>query len=363
MLDEAPFFASGGDLTVDMRSSFSQPTSTEVAAQAPLTVGCGDQRGTGAPQCVPTVSDKYDSVPSQSSESSLVANGHRPANGPNISTATCEQGAAASKSLGKNGKNVECHGETTGVSSSVGKYQTLQSLNITDINHNNADLRDIYNKVSHTGQFNFNGARLRLPSGLNIEKWREVLRGYPDYKIVEFLEFDWPIGIDRRATLQSYEMNHTSARNYPADVEHYLTTELKHRALLGPFKGPPTRVCHFSPLMTRPKKGSLFRRVIIDLSWPKGWSVNDAISRTEYINGPMTISLPTPDDMERAVIRAGRGCFHTKQTSHGGTVSSGWTLLTGPSSPSGTGPIASWTFVHRSGFALLPWPCRGFRRP
>ena len=60
--------------------------------------------------------------------------------------------------------------------------------------------------------------------------------------------------------------------------------------------------------MTR-HKDTPFRRVIIDLSWPHGYSVNDGISRTEYIDGPMMISLSTPDDMERAVVRAGRGSF------------------------------------------------------
>ena len=86
------------------------------------------------------------------------------------------------------------------------------------------------------------------------------------------------------------------------DVGHYIATELRHRALLGPFDGPPAVTCHFSPLMTRSKKGLRFRRVIIDLSWPHGQSVNDGISRTDYIDGPMTISLPTPDDMERAIV-------------------------------------------------------------
>ena len=61
--------------------------------------------------------------------------------------------------------------------------------------------------------------------------------------------------------------------------------------------------------MTRPKRDSRFRRVIIDLSWPRGLSVNDGISRTEYIDGPMTISLPTPDDMERTIVGVGRGAF------------------------------------------------------
>ena len=187
-------------------------------------------------------------------------------------------------------------------------HKTIKTLNMSTIRYNNELLRQVYNKVVESGDFNYKGARLRLPSGLNIEQWRKALQGYSDYKLVEFLEFGWTIGIDWSAYLQSYNSNHKTALEHPDDIEHYIATELRHRALLGPFAGPPTAVCHFSPLMTRPKRDSIFRRVIIDLSWPKGWSVNDGISRTDYIDGPMTISLPTPDDMER-VVRAGRGSY------------------------------------------------------
>ena len=40
--------------------------------------------------------------------------------------------------------------------------------------------------------------------------------------------------------------------------------------------------------------------------------MNDGISRTDYIDGPLTISLPTHDALERAVVRAGRGAFMYK---------------------------------------------------
>ena len=109
--------------------------------------------------------------------------------------------------------------------------------------------------------------------------------------------------------LRSQFANLPSALAHPLDVGHYIATELGHGALLGPFDGPPAATCHFSPLMTRLKKGSRFRRVIIDLSWPRGQSVNDGISRTEYVDSPMTISLPTHDDMERAIVHLGRGSF------------------------------------------------------
>ena len=189
------------------------------------------------------------------------------------------------------------------------EYRSFNDLDQGTVATNNQQLKYIFDVVASTGQANFKVARVPLPSGLNITRWRRELKGYSDSHIADYLEFGWPIGINRDAELCSQFANHPSALAHPHDVEHYITTELSHRALLGPFHGPPASTCHFSPLMTRPKKDSRFRRVIIDLSWPRGQSVNDGISKTEYIDGPMTISLPTPDDMERAIVQVGRGAF------------------------------------------------------
>ena len=114
---------------------------------------------------------------------------------------------------------------------------------------------------------------------------------------------------------------------------------------MGPFDGPPAVTCHFNPLMTRSKKGSRFRRVIIDLSWPHSQSVNNGISRTDYIDGPITISLPTPDDMERAIVHAGRGSFLYKTDLARGTGSCVLTPSTGPYSRFSTRRGDSWTYA------------------
>ena len=195
---------------------------------------------------------------------------------------------------------------------SDGRYKTLQDIDLRAVNDTNRVLRTIFDVVAQDGRFNHEGPRVPLPSAMNIGQWRTLLQGYSDFRVVDYLEFGWPIGIDREAALLSYHKNHPSADTHPRDVGHYIATELGHGALLGPFAGPPAIGCHYSPLMTRLKRGSLFRRVIIDLSWPKGFSVNDGISRTEYIDGPLTISLPTPDDMERAVVGVGRGAYMYK---------------------------------------------------
>ena len=188
-------------------------------------------------------------------------------------------------------------------------FKTITNLDLRTVKSNSRALRAIFDLVVRDGRFNHKGARIALPSGMNISQWRRLLKGYFDYNIIDYIEYGWPIGIDRAAPLRSECKNHPSALAHPGDIEHYIATELGHQALLGPFAGPSAIGCHYSPLMTRPKKDSKFRRVIIDLSWPRGCSVNDGISRTDYIDGPLTISLPTHDDMERAVLVAGRGAY------------------------------------------------------
>ena len=71
--------------------------------------------------------------------------------------------------------------------------------------------------------------------------------------------------------------NHSSARAHPWNITHYITTEIGHEALLGPFDHLPfTPWCQVNLLLTQPKNDSTSRSVIIDLSWPlpPGSSIN-----------------------------------------------------------------------------------------
>ena len=54
----------------------------------------------------------------------------------------------------------------------------------------NGHLRDVFTAVMRAGKYNFAGARRTIPSGLKTEAWRRLLRGYPDYHIVDYLQFD-----------------------------------------------------------------------------------------------------------------------------------------------------------------------------
>ena len=175
-----------------------------------------------------------------------------------------------------------------------------------------ADLRRIYTTVTAQGRYNHEGARCRVPSGLNIDAWRRYLTDYTDTRLVEFLEFGWPINFDRSAALQSTLDNHASAVQYSADIDFYIDTEIGHAALLGPFNGPPVAPTHISPLMTKPKKDSLHRRVIMDLSWPEGASINDGVDGDWYLGEEINIRLPTVQFMEDRLLDIGPGAFMFK---------------------------------------------------
>ena len=175
--------------------------------------------------------------------------------------------------------------------------------------HNQDTLRDLYDAVQYSGRYNYAGLRRRIPSGLNIEAWRKYLTDYTDVQIVDYLEYGWPVNFDRSQPLTPSQSNHYSAQAYPDHVDHYIATELGHEALLGPFEGPPITSLHTSPLMTREKRDSSKRRVIVDLSFPMGYSINDGIHPTTYIDGPLTVRLPTVQSMEQRIVSIGRGAF------------------------------------------------------
>ncbi|XP_077985143.1 uncharacterized protein LOC144439784 [Glandiceps talaboti] len=68
-----------------------------------------------------------------------------------------------------------------------------------------------------------------------------------------------------------------------------------------------------SPLQTVEKKNSLDRRVVVDLSFPLGQSVNDGIPTDNYLDGPFSLSYPTVDNLTNLIREKGPGCFLYKR--------------------------------------------------
>ena len=65
-------------------------------------------------------------------------------------------------------------------------------------------------------------------------------------------------------------------------------------------KSPPV-----VPLMTWPNKDSELCRVVVDLSWPRGLSIDDGIPLHEYLGKLINLTLPTVDYMAQTVRALG----------------------------------------------------------
>ena len=91
----------------------------------------------------------------------------------------------------------------------------------------------------------------------------------------------FPYALEKNHTLIAEKINPKSALDFPQDVNTYLQEEIQEGVILGPFAEPPCAL-HTSHFMTRDKPGSQNRRVIIDLSWPKGTSVNAGVDINHY---------------------------------------------------------------------------------
>ena len=145
------------------------------------------------------------------------------------------------------------------------------------------DILEAHTIIRNSGAPNFLEARIPVATQLNPDKWYFHLRDYWDRQLPDLIKYGFPLDFDRSKPLQPTYDNHASATQYIDCVEQYINEELQYGAIYGPFKDLPFPV-HVSPLMTRPKQNSDKRRTIMDLSWPKGASVNNAIHKFRYLN-------------------------------------------------------------------------------
>ena len=66
--------------------------------------------------------------------------------------------------------------------------------------------------------------------------------------------------------------------------------------MFGPFQEPPFKEIHYSPLMARNKPDGGIR-IIVDLLWPQGASVNSCVPSDIYDDIPFTLKYPTIDQV------------------------------------------------------------------
>ena len=108
---------------------------------------------------------------------------------------------------------------------------------------------------------------------------------YDNRIICELLEFGASVGFESNILEENENIvNYKGAREFEDDVLKYLYKEASYGAIIGPFeKNPFNCSLKISPLNTVTKKDSIERRVILDLSFPEGQSVNEFISKEFYL--------------------------------------------------------------------------------
>lgn len=169
------------------------------------------------------------------------------------------------------------------------------------------DFCKLYSAIKQWNLPNFLGARITLQSDLNLNAWEEQLKEYHDREICYFFRYGWPIGYLATHPPPSVDDNHPSANLFTTHVSDFIKTELKFKALAGPFSADPfTPWTRLSPIMTRPKKDSSNRRIIIDLSFPLGKGVNQGINISSILGRDSTYSLPSIQDLVVHVQQKGK---------------------------------------------------------
>ena len=165
----------------------------------------------------------------------------------------------------------------------------------------------LHEKVKRFNLPNYLGARIPVKSQMNIQAWKKMLKGYWDQQLIQCLEFGFPLGFNRQCPLKHEVINHKSAIECPQDVKKYIEEEKSFGAIIGPFQEPPIANLHYSPFMTRHKPNSDTRRVILDLSWPRGESVNVGVEKDGYLGADFKLTFPSIDDLTRELFKIGRG--------------------------------------------------------
>ena len=167
----------------------------------------------------------------------------------------------------------------------------------------------IYEAVADSRVPNFRGVQIPVPHQLNMEAWDGYAHLLDDTSLIPMLRYGFPAGYEAHQPPTVGLANHSSATKHPTHIDKYLATELRHEALMGPFSELPFKQwTRTNPLMTRSKKDSDDMRVILDLSFPEGSSVNAAIPSGSLDGGAFKLRLPTPDMLAAKIAELGKGC-------------------------------------------------------
>ena len=108
--------------------------------------------------------------------------------------------------------------------------------------------------MSSHGLPNIISTRDQLPSNLSLQEWDRIAIPPDDKQVVQMLKFGFPVGYTGPMPNTTL-VNHPLASNHASHLIVYMTKELKHGAMLGPFSALPFYPwCQTNTLLTRPER-------------------------------------------------------------------------------------------------------------
>ena len=145
-------------------------------------------------------------------------------------------------------------------------------------------------------------------SPLVLDAFEQELLAYPDPAIRDYIlsgiAHGFHVGYSNSGKLlRSSNRNLKSASLHKEVIDKYLAKEVALNRVAGPFPIPPIHGLHISPFGVIPKRGQPGQwRLILDLSSPRGYSVNDGIPKDPY-----SLHYTSVDDAIRILLQLGPG--------------------------------------------------------
>ena len=144
---------------------------------------------------------------------------------------------------------------------------------------------------------------------LSIDVWVDKLRYCSDPRadwVIDGLKNGFKVG-HTGGNLISASQNMPWALSNSEVVDNYILKELKRGSIAEPFSCQPIPDLHFNRFGLIPKQSPNDWRMIIDLSYPEGKSVNDFIP-----DGEASVIYSSIDDAISMIIRSGKSALMAK---------------------------------------------------
>ena len=153
----------------------------------------------------------------------------------------------------------------------------------------------------------------KITTPVNTAYWATCLASHPDQAFAKYIVDGLSTGFRIGFTYTTQKCipaksNHPSANEHPDVIADSLRREVASGRLIGPLNPRQYPFVHISSLGVVPKKHSTNKwRLILDLSHPKGTSVNDGINRSLC-----SLTYMKVDDVVRHVLTLGKHCLLAK---------------------------------------------------